>query len=177
MVSTERGIDRINEGIQTFLRGKHKRQVQEAEAQLQVSIFSILCSRNFPFGQKWLQTWAATVPAPGLAAPGLSTARAALFFPCGPEFLPVRGNIFHITGFMNCVIDFICKADLPVCYIFLFDRSFLKGEKKRSKPKQMEKKANQQTLLLWVKFSIDSVPLGITWKKQRIFPSPDFEKS
>lgn len=99
MVSTEQGIDRISEGIQTFLKGKHKKQVQEVEAQLQVSIFSILSSRNFPFG--------------------------------------------HITGFMNCVIDFICKADLPVCYIFLFDHSFLK--KKRSKPKLTERKKKSQT--------------------------------
>lgn len=84
--------------------------------------------------------------------------------------------MFHITGFMNCVIDFICKADLPVCYIFLFDHSFLK-EKKGTNQNKEEKKANQQTLLLRVKISIDSVPIGITWKKQRMFPSPDLEKS
>lgn len=97
MVSTEQGIDRISEGIQTFLKGKHKKQVREVEAQLQVSIFSILSSRNFPFG--------------------------------------------HITGFMNCVIDFICKADLPVCYIFLFDHSFLKKKKEQTKTNRKEKKS------------------------------------
>lgn len=165
MVSKEQGIDRISEGIQTFLKGKHKKQVQEVEAQLQVSIFSILSSRNFPFGLKWLQTWAAAEPAPGPAAPGLCPARAALFFPWVPEFLPLRGNVFHITGFMNCVIDFICKADLPVCYIFLFDRCFLKKKGADQNKQKGKKKTNQQTLLLWVEFSIDSVPLGITWKK------------
>jgi len=60
------------------------------------------------------------------------------------EFLAVAGNMVQITEFVvvNCIIAFMCNADLLLCNIFLFGHSFLKKQKPNTK------KLNQQTLLL-----------------------------
>lgn len=81
------------------------------------------------------------------------------------NFLQLEVIMIHITEFMvlNGVIEFICNADLPLCNIFLFGHSCLKKNPKQNQRKNL----NQQILLLWVKISIDILPLGITFGKGR----------
>lgn len=61
--------------------------------------------------------------------------------------------MIQITEFMvvNCVIEFICYADLPLCNTFLFGHSFLKKKKEQNQQtntKTKKKTLNQQTLFL-----------------------------
>lgn len=95
--------------------------MQEVEAQLQVMDSSTLSIRNFPGGAKVTADLPELLQSQQLAwqLHVLPWQEPLCPFHEVLELLAVGGNTIRITEFtvVNCTIEFICNADLPLCDI------------------------------------------------------------